>query len=232
METVTVNVLNGHVKTFEPRPVDIELKSLTDNVRTTQTAYTANRVVGNMSVIDWNGFKRRWPHLLKINFPRTANRPIVNVLIGLDCAELHFAITEIKGKSGEPIARLTPIGWTCIGIPNMNCREVLKTNFTYFVSDQPQIERLTGSVKQLCETEDVSLMLESPVVRIEEILTLKSHEKSITYGPGHAKTCLMPYANNKGADQPAHHRNLISAFIVRSLDNITSLVSRSEISRF
>ena len=24
------------------------------------------------------------------------------------------------------------------------------------------------------------------------------------FGPGHAKTCLMPYANNKGADQPAH----------------------------
>ena len=24
------------------------------------------------------------------------------------------------------------------------------------------------------------------------------------YEPGHAKMCLMPYANNKGADQPAH----------------------------
>ena len=23
-------------------------------------------------------------------------------------------------------------------------------------------------------------------------------------GPGHAKTCLKPYANNKDADQPAH----------------------------
>ena len=42
----------------------------------------------------------------------------------------------------------------------------------------------------------------------------------------------MPHANNKGADQPAHPRSLISAFVVRSLDNIISLVSRSEISRF
>ena len=50
--------------------------------------------------------------------------------------------------------------------------------------------------------------------------------------PGHAKMCLMLYANNKGADQPAHPRSLISAFVVRSLDNIISLVSRSEISRF
>ena len=42
-------------------------------------------------------------------------------------------------------------------------------------------------------------------------------------GPGRAKTCLMPYANNKSADQPA---------LVRFLDSIISLVSRSEISRF
>ena len=44
--------------------------------------------------------------------------------------------------------------------------------------------------------------------------------------------CLMTYANNKGADQPAHSRNLISAFVVRSLDSIISIVSTSEISRF
>ena len=31
--------------------------------------------------------------------------------------------------------------------------------------------------------------------------------------PGHEKMCLMSYANNKGADQPAHPRSLISAFV-------------------
>ena len=45
-----------------------------------------------------------------------------------------------------------------------------------------------------------------------------------SFGPGHAKTCLIPYANNKGADQPVHPRSLISAFVVRSLDSIISLV--------
>ena len=40
----------------------------------------------------------------------------------------------------------------------------------------------------------------------------------------------MPYANNKGADQPAHLRRLISAFVVRCLDSIIPLVSISEIS--
>ena len=41
----------------------------------------------------------------------------------------------------------------------------------------------------------------------------------------------MPYANNKGADQPAHPRSLISTFVVRCLDRIISLVSVLAISR-
>ena len=36
-------------------------------------------------------------------------------------------------------------------------------------------------------------------------------------------------ANNKGANQPAHLRSLISAFVVCYLDSIITLVSISEI---
>ena len=49
--------------------------------------------------------------------------------------------------------------------------------------------------------------------------------------PGHEKMCLMSYANNKGADQPAHPRCLIIAFIVRCLDSIISLNFIAENSR-
>ena len=50
------------------------------------------------------------------------------------------------------------------------------------------------------------------------------------YEPGHEKLCLMSYANNKGTDQPAHPRSLISAFVVRCLDSIIFLDSIAEIS--
>ena len=43
--------------------------------------------------------------------------------------------------------------------------------------------------------------------------------------------CLMSYANNKGADQPAHPHSLISAFVVHCLDSVISLDSIAEISR-
>ena len=40
----------------------------------------------------------------------------------------------------------------------------------------------------------------------------------------------MSYANNKGADQPAHPRSLISAFGFRCLDSVMSVVSVTKIS--
>ena len=40
----------------------------------------------------------------------------------------------------------------------------------------------------------------------------------------------FPYANYKGADQPAHPRSLISTFVVRCLDSVIPLLAISEIS--
>ena len=53
----------------------------------------------------------------------------------------------------------------------------------------------------------------------------------LLYGPGHAKMCLMPYANNKGADQPAHLRSLISTFAVHCLDSMICILAISKVSR-
>ena len=42
---------------------------------------------------------------------------------------------------------------------------------------------------------------------------------------------VLPYANNKGKDQPAHPRRLISIFVFRYLDSIIPLVTIFKISR-
>ena len=45
-------------------------------------------------------------------------------------------------------------------------------------------------------------------------------------GPRREKTCLLWFANNKGADQPAHPRSLINAFVIRFLEsNICKLAT-------
>ena len=51
------------------------------------------------------------------------------------------------------------------------------------------------------------------------------------YEPGREKMCLIAYANNKGADQPAHPRILINTFIVRYLDSIVCVLAKSKTSR-
>ena len=35
------------------------------------------------------------------------------------------------------------------------------------------------------------------------------------FGPRREKTCLWGFVSNKGADQPAHTRSLISAIVIR-----------------
>ena len=46
------------------------------------------------------------------------------------------------------------------------------------------------------------------------------------------KKCLIPYANNKGADQPVHPRILISIFVVRCLNSIIPVVAISSYTFF
>ena len=130
-EKMTVNVLNGQVETFETKPVNIQPLSITGNVSTMVNACTVDRVTGNMPVVDWNNVKQKWCHLRNIEFSTSATRPLVDMLLGLDCADLLYAIQEVRGKPGEPIARLTPLGWTRLGNTGSPSQEVCHTNFAY-----------------------------------------------------------------------------------------------------
>ena len=55
------------------------------------------------------------------------------------------------------------------------------------------------------------------------------HLSVLSYGPRREKTCLREFANNKGADQPAHLRSLISTFVIRLLKSIISKPAASKI---
>ena len=44
--------------------------------------------------------------------------------------------------------------------------------------------------------------------------------------------CLRGFSNNNGADQPAHPRSLISAFVIRLFESIISKLATSKISIF
>ena len=54
----------------------------------------------------------------------------------------------------------------------------------------------------------------------------------LSYGPQREKTFLQGFVNNTGADQPAHMRSLISAFVIRFVESIISKLASSNISIF
>ena len=127
-EKLAVQVLDNNHTTMESSAVDVVVESMNGKIHHIN-AYTTSRVTGNMKVINWNEHKQHWPLLKKIQFSQTGPRPIVDIFIGVDQADLHCSLRDIRGEPEEPIARLTLLGWTCIGCPYMETQN--QTNFTF-----------------------------------------------------------------------------------------------------
>ena len=129
-ETIKVNVLNGDCKSFQTMPVEFGLESVNGDVDIRVKALTAKKVTGNMKIIQWSQHADKWPHLKHINFPDSGLRPIVDFLIGIDYLDLHCSYKEVRGQEGEPIAKRTPLGWTCVGCPEGKNIPDAHTNFS------------------------------------------------------------------------------------------------------
>ena len=56
------------------------------------------------------------PHQ-RYEFPEPSRKKYIDVLLGIDYPQFHTSIKEVKGKNGDPVARLTPLGWTCVEQP-------------------------------------------------------------------------------------------------------------------
>ena len=106
-------------------------------MESTISAFTAERVTGNMKVIDWGKYAAKCADLKEIQFPNPGIRPIVD-LIGADYAELHYPFKDVRGQPAKPVARLTPLGWTCTGLVSGLRGGDYQSSFayTYFVREQ------------------------------------------------------------------------------------------------
>ena len=49
------------------------------------------------------------------DFATPAKEGLVDLLIGVDNADLLYSRADVCGEPGSPIARLGPLGWSCIG---------------------------------------------------------------------------------------------------------------------
>ena len=116
-EDVTVGTLNGQ-KTHigNSAEVSFTIESIDGKVSAPMSAYITNNVVGDLKVTDWNKVKRKYDHLKEIKFPKfDKNHKKIGLLIGANMTDLLYSLQDVRGGPGQPIARLTPLGWTCIG---------------------------------------------------------------------------------------------------------------------
>ena len=112
---LSVNGLNGQTQVLQSSSALVEPTSIDKSYPTTVTDQTLDRVAGNLEAVNWHKVQQEWAHLKGVRFPEMTNTHI-DMLIGVDHAELHCSLAEIHGQQGEPIARLTKLGWTCVGV--------------------------------------------------------------------------------------------------------------------
>ena len=151
-EPVSLNVrlLNDTTAQLRSRSVKFELESCDGRVKKEVAAQTTKRVTGNMRAINWVVEKKKWSHLKGIRFPSLGRRPIIDMLIGLDLSDLHCSLKDVKGNPGEPIARLTPLGWTSIGLFQENSENEVN-HMSFFIGEERQLDTL---IKQMWEIEE------------------------------------------------------------------------------
>ncbi|XP_065198351.1 uncharacterized protein LOC135829896 [Sycon ciliatum] len=154
---MTINMLNGKRSTFKSMEVEFDIANINGQSRTTVVGLTTpNQVTGRLQLTDWSSKKIGYEHLADIPFPEPATPERIELLIGVDNAELHRALYEVSGPAGEPIARLTPLGWTCVGAgvsrgggTNHCCSAIIASSETLLSVDKTlrqfwEIEQMTS----------------------------------------------------------------------------------------
>ena len=174
---VQVHVLNSSVETFKSMPLQVEVESVDGQLSKTVNVQTCPKeVTGKYRVVDWSKFQNNWPHLSEFSFPTPAKDGLVDVLIGVDNPEMHFSMVDFQSDDGGPVARLGPLGWTCIGPPKKQAGAVprshsvrsLLSRGTVDVASEVSCCDLDRTLKSFWEVENFGVGTTTPQVMTEE----------------------------------------------------------------
>ena len=194
-ESVSLNVrlLNDTTAQLRSRSVKFELESCHGRVKKEVAAQPAKRVTGNMRAINWVVEKKKWSHLKGIRFPSLGRHPIciIDMLIGLDLSDLHCSLKEVKGNPGEPIARLTPLGWTSIGLFQENSENEVN-HMSFFIGEERQLDALIKQMWEIEEPQSCSLVRPQDKEAEKTVLAKQTNFRRIRGGTALEICCLIP----------------------------------------
>ena len=205
-QTVKVHVLNKSVETFQTVPLKGVIESVNGQFTKEIEVKTCPRnVSGKYQVENWNSNKGKWRHLAQCDFASPAKDGLVDLLIGVDNADLHHSFVDVRGKAGEPVAHLGPLGWTCIGPPDGRAETGTRTHTirTLFTKDVGPVSvaggccDLDGTLKRFWEIESYGTELNDRVVCTEEErLALDKVSSSVCYN-GERYSVAVPWKGHR-----------------------------------
>ena len=107
-------------------PVELILESLDRKLKQKISVFTVKQVTGGIKMTNWKKYKDKWSHTKSIQFPEPSSKQYIDLLLEIDYSQFQTSIKEVKRKNGDPVARLTPLGWTCVGQPVTLTTQLIK----------------------------------------------------------------------------------------------------------
>lgn len=136
------------------------------------------RLTGNYKALNWNKIKHHYKFLSDCDFPPIVKDGTVDLLIGTDNPTLSRSLLEKVGGIFEPVARLTPLGWTAIGpIPELKSKS--RPGFCYFIRAQNDCCNLSENIKRLCEMQELPTKQE--VITPDEKMADEIFDKGLVF---------------------------------------------------
>ena len=131
----TVDAASKRVKSIV---VAVELASMAGDFRTELSLVVLKDLVKDLRPVDWSEQKKKFEHLKDLPFPPLSRDfpDGVDVIIGVRRPELSRCLQEVAGEEGQPIARKTRLGYTCVGpLDQHNNDEIGQVLCFYKVTD-------------------------------------------------------------------------------------------------
>ena len=156
------------------------------------------RLTGDYTVVDWSQVKASFPHMTDCSFTKPVEPFFVDLIIGINCNDLHSALDERVGSLHDASARLTPLGWTAVGkVPSSLTSE--KRSFVTAEACNGSIVKccdIDQSLKDMMSTECPTQFTDGSQTRTEdELIVVDILENTLEYSPANPISTVSTIQN-------------------------------------
>ncbi|PFX26710.1 hypothetical protein AWC38_SpisGene8655 [Stylophora pistillata] len=178
-QTLRLATLTDSCIPLTGKEVPLTIKSINGETQAIVEAWTLNEMCQGLSIPDWNQHNVKWEHLKNIPFPKAPGRKTIDILIGSDHPEPTPALRECYGPIGTPVARKTPLGWTCVGrLPTFRSAKRITYTRTFRIQNLYEV-CLYEQLREMWEIDSLGVRnSDDNQLNQEEILAMSKVEKS------------------------------------------------------